>query len=97
VGVTPDPKPPVKTAPVAKKASTEWVITPNAEEGSADWLNAVKEGVDAILQLAQTADGVASVFKNNRVTLDKVKALDEGKYADIMTSFSTTKKALTKE
>jgi hypothetical protein len=101
VGVTPDPKPPVKPAgnitTAEKPKPSEWTVTPEAEQGTPEWINAMTEGVKQILCLAQTTDDVANIFKNNRSLLDIVKELDEGKYSDLMTSFTTTKKSLTKE
>jgi len=100
VGVTPDPKPPVKPAPAtvpAKAMPSEWIVTPNADKGTPEWILAMTEGITTILSLAQTPDDVANIFKNNRTSLDAVKELDEKKYSDLMTSFTTTKKSLTKE
>lgn len=97
VGVTPDPKPPVKTAPAKPEPKKDWMLKAEGEEGSADWIKAIAGGAEAALMLAQTTDDVANIFKNNRVTFDKIKETDEAAYADLMTIFSTTKKALTKE
>ena len=97
VGVTPDPKPVVKTAPAKPEPKKDWMLKADAEEGSADWIKAITGGAEAALMLAQTTDDVANIFKNNRVTFDKIKEADESAYADLMTIFSTTKKALTKE
>jgi hypothetical protein len=97
VGVTPDPKPPVKTAPAKTEPKKDWLLKAEGEEGSADWIKAIAGGAEAALMLAQTTDDVANIFKNNRVTFDKIKETDEAAYADLMTAFSTTKKALTKE
>jgi hypothetical protein len=97
VGVTPEPKPPVKTAPAKPEPKKDWLLKAEGEEGSADWIKAITGGAEAALMLAQTTDDVANIFKNNRVTFDKIKETDEAAYADLMTIFSTTKKALTKE
>lgn len=98
VGVTPDPKPPVKTAPAPKaEPKKDWMLKAEGEEGSEDWIKAIAGGAEAALMLAQTTDDVANIFKNNRVTFDKIKEANESAYADLMTVFSTTKKALTKE
>jgi hypothetical protein len=60
-------------------------------------MESLKAGANTLLQLAATPDDVANIFKNNRVVFDKSKELDEKGYAQIMVSFSATKKALTKE
>jgi hypothetical protein len=61
------------------------------------WMESLKAGVEALLAIATHPDDVANIFKNNRVVFDKAKELDEKAYAQIMVSFSATKKSLTKE
>jgi hypothetical protein len=77
--------------------SKEWGLAPVGEQGSAEWIEGVKAGVSAALALAGKADDVANIFKNNRSIFDALKAADDVAYAELMTQFSTTKKALTKE
>ena len=77
--------------------SKEWGLAPVGEQGSAEWIEGVKAGVNALLQLADKPDDVANIFKNNRTIFDALKAKDDVVYAELMGQFSTTKKALTKE
>lgn len=89
-----------KPAPAPTKPaipSKDYGLTPVGEQGSKEWIEGVKVGVDAALALAEKADDVANIFKNNRTIFDALKAVDESVYAELMTKFSTTKKALTKE
>lgn len=91
---------PAKSAPAPTKASGkpgEWQITVAETEDTAAWMESLKAGVNTLLALATKPDDVANIFKNNRVVFDKAKELDEKGYAQIMVSFSATKKALTKE
>jgi hypothetical protein len=99
VGVTPDPKPPV-AKPAAVKAETPkgWTLSADQEEfGSPGWVSAIKGGAEVALSLAQTTDDVANIFKNNRVSFDKIEEVDKKAFSDLMSIFSTTKKSLTKE
>ena len=61
------------------------------------WLGGLKVGTEALLQLATKPDDVANIFKVNRSLFDRAKELDPAFYADLMNSFTTTKKSLTKE
>jgi hypothetical protein len=97
------PEPVAKPAPVATQpavsntAKGAWSITMSGDEGSEDWFKSLEMGVKTLLTGAQTPDDVATIFKTNRVLFDKVKELDAQVYSDLMTNFSTTKKALIKE
>ena len=97
------PEPVAKPAPVATKPVVSnttkgaWSITMSGEEGSPGWFEALEIGVKTLLTGAQTPDDVATIFKTNRVLFDRVKELDAQVYSDLMTNFSTTKKALIKE
>jgi hypothetical protein len=91
---------PPKTAPAPTKTAGkpgEWQLTVMETEDANAWMESLKAGANTLLQLATTPDDVANIFKNNRVVFDKAKELDEKGYAQIMVSFSATKKALTKE
>ena len=77
--------------------SKDYGLTPVGEQGSKEWIEGIKVGVAAALALADKADDVANIFKNNRSIFDALKVADEPVYAELMTQFSTTKKALTKE
>jgi hypothetical protein len=89
---------PPKLAPTKPSMSSkEWGLAPVGEQGSKEWVEGVKVGVTAALALADKADDVANIFKNNRSIFDALKLADEAVYAELMTQFSTTKKALTKE
>jgi len=87
---------PPKPAPT-KPPSKDFGLAPVGEQGSKEWIEGVKAGVSAALALADKADDVANIFKNNRSIFDALKAADDAAYAELMTQFSTTKKALTKE
>ena len=91
---------PPKTAPAPTKTAGkpgEWQLTVMETADADAWMESLKAGANTLLQLAATPDDVANIFKNNRVVFDKAKELDEKGYAQIMVSFSATKKALTKE
>jgi hypothetical protein len=91
---------PPKTAPAPTKTAGkpgEWQLTVMETADADAWMESLKAGANTLLQLASTPDDVANIFKNNRVVFDKAKELDEKGYAQIMVSFSATKKALTKE
>jgi hypothetical protein len=99
VGVTPPPKPPAPKPPVVKaEAPKGWTLSAEHQEfGSPDWVKAIIGGAEAALALASTVDDVANIFKNNRVSFDKIEEVDKKAFSDLMSSFSTTKKSLTKE
>ena len=90
-----------KPAPVAitapSRPSKEWQIVPAGQEGSAEWIEGVKAGVNALLQVADKPDDLANIFKNNRSIFDALKIKDDAVYAELMGQFSITKKQLTKE
>jgi len=91
---------PPKTATAPTKTAGkpgEWQLTVMETEDVDAWMESLKAGVNVLLQLAASPDDVANIFKNNRVVFDKAKELDEKGYAQIMVSFSATKKSLTKE
>lgn len=91
---------PPKTAAAPTKTAGkpgEWQLTVMETADADAWMESLKAGANTLLQLAATPDDVANIFKNNRVVFDKAKELDEKGYAQIMVSFSATKKALTKE
>jgi hypothetical protein len=76
----------------------EWTLKPISDKGTAEeWLGGLKVGADFLLQLATTPDDVANIFKVNRSLFDRAKELDPVFYAELMTSFTTTKNSLTKE
>jgi hypothetical protein len=84
----------------AKKAELpgQWTLKPLNDGGTTEeWLNGLKVGTTHLLQLASTPDDVANIFKVNRSLFDRAKELDPAFYAELMTSFTTTKKSLTKE
>lgn len=99
VGVTPPPKPPAPKAPEKKvEAPKGWTLTAvDKEFGSPEWVATIKGGAEAALALAETVDDVANIFKNNRVSFDKIEEVDKKAFSDLMSIFSTTKKSLTKE
>ena len=91
---------PKVTAPPPTKPSMpskEWGLAPVGEQGSDEWIDGLRAGVTAALALADKPDDVANIFKNNRSIFDALKAVDDISYAEIMSQFSTTKKALIKE
>lgn len=88
------------SVPAAKKVDLpgEWTLKPIDDKGTADaWLGGLQVGTTSLLQLAATPDDVANIFKVNRSLFDRAKELDPAFYAELMTSFTTTKNALTKE
>ena len=99
VGITPPPKPPEPKPPVAKvEAPKGWTLSADHEEhGSPQWVAAIKGGAESALKMAETIEEVANIFKNNRVSFDKIEEVDKNSYADLMSKFSSTKKSLTKE
>jgi len=103
-----EPKAPVrveapKPAPAKVEASKPaplltgpWSLSVADTEDVAAWMESLKAGVNVLLQVATHPDDVANIFKTNRVIFDKAKELSEKEYAQIMASFSATKKSLTK-
>lgn len=85
--------PPKKEAPKKIPLVGEWTLTPTGE----DFVESMKVGLDAMLQLAASADDVASIFKVNRTNFDKVKEMNPEAYTEMMAKFTATKKSLTKE
>ena len=85
--------PPKKEAPKKIPLVGEWTLTPTGE----DFVESMKVGLDAMLQLAASPDDVASIFKVNRSSFDKVKEMNPDAYAEMMAKFTATKKSLTKE
>jgi hypothetical protein len=80
------------------KLPEEWTLKPISDQGKAEeWMAGLKAGTLTLLQLAATPDDVANIFKVNRSLFDRAKELDAAFYAELMTSFTTTKKSLTKE
>ena len=76
----------------------EWTLKPINEKGTVEeWMAGLRVGTTALLQLATKTDDVANIFKVNRSLFDRAKELDPAFYAELMTSFTTTKKSLTKE
>jgi hypothetical protein len=75
----------------------DWQLTVMDTEDVDAWMESLKAGVNTLLAIATHPDDVANIFKNNRVVFDKAKELDEKGYAQIMVSFTATKKSLTKE
>ena len=85
--------PPKKEAPKKIPLVGEWTLTPTGE----DFVESMKVGLTAMLQLAASPDDVASIFKVNRSSFDKVKEMNPDAYAEMMAQFTATKKSLTKE
>lgn len=86
------------TAKVENKplqVSEPWQIALADNDDPKAWLETLRAGADALLQLATKPDDVKTIFKVNRVIFDKAKALDEVFYADMMSNFSKTKNSLT--
>lgn len=94
-------KPPVQAAAPATKVALpgEWTLkVVNDKESTADqWLESLKAGTHSLLHLASKPDDVANIFKVNRSLFDRAKELDATFYAELMASFTETKKSLTKE
>jgi hypothetical protein len=79
-----------------KPTTGPWSLSVADTEDANAWMESLRAGVNALLQLATHPDDVANIFKTNRVVFDKAKDLNENEYAQIMASFSATKKSLTK-
>jgi len=96
VEVKPAKVEPKSTYTPPKPTTGEWSLSVSDTEDVGAWMESLKAGVNVLLQLATNPDDVAKIFKTNRVTFDKAKELSENEYAQIMASFSATKKSLTK-
>jgi len=86
------------TAKVENKplqVSEPWQISLKDNDDPKAWLETLRTGADALLQMATKPDDVKTIFKVNRVIFDKAKSLDEVFYADMMSNFSKTKNSLT--
>jgi hypothetical protein len=79
-----------------KPTTGPWTLSVSDTDDVAAWMESLRAGVNVLLQLATNPDDVANIFKTNRVVFDKAKTLNENEYAQIMASFSATKKSLTK-
>jgi hypothetical protein len=95
------PEPPKSTPIKAEEkkptpTTGPWSLSVADTEDTKAWIESLKAGVNALLQFAVSPDDVANIFKTNRVIFDKAKELSENDYAQIMASFSATKKSLTK-
>jgi hypothetical protein len=77
------------------QVSEPWQIALQDNADSKAWLETLRAGADALLQLATKPDDVKTIFKVNRVIFDKAKELDEVFYAEMMSNFSKTKNSLT--
>jgi hypothetical protein len=85
---------PEPTKPAVKAALPgEWTLKPIGD----DFIESLKIGLDAILQLATSPDDVANIFKVNRSAFDKAKKENPEAYAEMMAKFTATKNSLTKE
>jgi len=72
----------------------EWTIKPINDKGTAEeWMAGLKAGTTALLALTSKPDDVDNIFKVNRSLFERAKDLDPEFYADIITSFNTTKKS----
>jgi len=78
---------------VSAKLPGQWTLKPIGD----DFIESLKIGLDAMLQLAASEDDVANIFKVNRSTFDKAKAQNLDAYNQMMAKFTATKKSLIKE
>jgi hypothetical protein len=104
-----DAMPPLKTPPkvpniaipakatAALKTSQAWEFIPQGEQGSHEWIEGAKIGINSLLQAATTPLDVDNLFKVNRVIFDILKEKDKDLHSDLINKISTTKKSLTKE
>lgn len=61
-----------------------------------DWSQAVIDATTTALDLVENADQVMDVFKQNRVSYDKLKAENPGAYEQLMQLFKTMKESFKK-
>jgi len=84
-------------AVAALKTSQAWEFIPQGEQGSPEWIEGAKIGINSLLQAATTPLDVDNLFKVNRVVFDILKEKDKDLHSDLISKISTTKKALAKE
>ena len=90
-------KPVVATTATAKPVSKGWTITVQSEGSDQDWLETLKAGCDALLQIAEKEEDVLDIFKVNRTTFEKAKKLDEKFYSNMMAKFTEVRQSFKKE
>jgi hypothetical protein len=90
-------KPVVATTATAKSVSKGWTITVQSEGSDQDWLETLKAGCDALLQIAEKEEDVLDIFKVNRTTFEKAKKLDEKFYSNMMAKFTEVRQSFKKE
>jgi hypothetical protein len=86
-----------KSAPKAKpEAKPEPKPSLSIPADVKDWSQAVIDATTTALDLVESADQVMDVFKQNRVTFDKLKAENPDAYEQLMQLFKTMKESFKK-
>lgn len=86
-----------KSAPKPKtEAKPEPKPSLNIPQDVKDWSQAVIDATTTALDLVENADQVMDVFKQNRVTFDKLKAENPDAYEQLMQLFKTMKESFKK-
>lgn len=93
-------KPVEKPAPKAEKPPAKiegkpgrWQITVKTESDATptDFINIVADAVVVCLEQAASQSDVMEIFKINKAVFEKVKALNNGSYMDLLEAFKTKK------
>lgn len=94
------PQPKVEAKPSKPPATVEgkegnWKIkvTTTPDASPTDFIKIVSEAAVLALESAQSQGDVMDIFKVNREVFDKVKALDESCYKDLLDAFKAKKEA----
>lgn len=84
-------KPPAKVE--GKEGNWKIKVTTTPEASATDFIKIVSEAAVLALESAQSQGDVMDIFKVNREVFDKVKALDESCYKDLLDAFKAKKEA----
>ncbi len=87
----------VATKTVIPKDMKGWQIIVQSEGSDKEWLETLKAGCDALLQITEKEEDVLDIFKVNRTTFEKAKKLDEKFYSNMMAKFTEVRQSFKKE
>jgi hypothetical protein len=66
-------------------------VTTKPDATPTDFINIVAEAVVVCLEQAASQSDVMEIFKVNKAVFEKVKALNNGSYMDLLEAFKTKK------
>ena len=88
-------EPPAQTKPPAniegKPGRWQLKVTTKPDATSTDFINIVAEALVLCLEQAKSQADVMEIFKVNKVVFEKVRALNDGSYKDMLEAFTAKK------